>query len=594
MHSLARSFAATGRVPRAAAALLVGVLLAAVAVAPSVPARAASLTQVTNFGSNPGNLLMFRYVPAGLPANAPLVVALHGCTQSASSYDDEPGWTVLADRWKFVLVLPQQQTSNNSSQCFDWFQSGDITRGQGEALSVKQMVDETKSEYSIAPGRVFVTGLSAGGAFTAVMLATYPDVFSAGAIVAGIPYGCATTVSAAYGCMSPGVDLAPQQWGDKVRAASSWTGPWPRVSLWQGTSDTTVAPMNMTELMQQWTDVAGADQTPDVQDTVKGYPHKVYRDASGRAAVETYSITGMGHGTPIDPGTATDQCGTPAAYILDANICSSYFIGQWFGLDNADHTAPTVSLTAPTNGATVSGTVTMTASASDDVGVARVEFLVDGAVVATDTAAPWSAAWNSSAATNGGHTLAARAYDAAGNAATSAGVGVTVTGGQAAGLTEHFSDRDGNGDYYDSPGWSTTSWSAVTVDHTGTAGSESAYGYASSGAGCATGTVRQVLSRSVTLGSAPTLSYARQLALYAAVNTSTTASFRVTVNGTVVDSRSVTYGNYAESGWNVRSGIDLSAYAGRTVTLAFEVTAYSNVCVEVSSQAWVDDVVVSG
>ena len=100
------------------------------------PAAAAGATEVTSFGTNPGALKMFRYVPAGLPAGAPLVVAMHGCTQSAAAYDEEPGWVALAERWQFAVVLPEQQTANNSSRCFNWYENGDITRGSGEALSI--------------------------------------------------------------------------------------------------------------------------------------------------------------------------------------------------------------------------------------------------------------------------------------------------------------------------------------------------------------------------------------------------------------------------------------------------------------------------
>ena len=109
--------------------------------------------------------------------------------------------------------------------------------------------------------------------------------------------------------------------------------------------------------MDQWTNVHGIDQTADVSDTVAGYPHKVYKTAAGVARVETYTITGMGHGTPVDPGTGESQCGTAGAYILDVNICSSYYIARFFGLDNLDGVPPTVAITAPANGAGVSGTV---------------------------------------------------------------------------------------------------------------------------------------------------------------------------------------------------------------------------------------------
>ena len=242
---------------------------------------AQSLTQVTGFGSNPGALTMYKYVPSGLPANAPLVVALHGCAQSASNYDAETGWILLADRWKFALLLPEQTTGNNSSRCFNWFEVGDIARGSGEALSIKQMVDRMKTDHFSDPARVFVTGLSAGGAFTSVMLATYPDVFAGGAIVAGVPYNCGTGVTNAFSCMNPGSDLSPAAWGNKVRAASSHGGPWPRVSIWHGDADTTVRPANANESMEQWTNVHGIDQTPDVNDTIGGFPHKVWRNSAG-------------------------------------------------------------------------------------------------------------------------------------------------------------------------------------------------------------------------------------------------------------------------------------------------------------------------
>jgi len=124
--------------PTVLTALLAALL--SVLLAPA-PASAASLQEVTGFGSNPGALKMYRYVPDGLPAGRPVVVALHGCTQNAAGYASGTGWTTLADRWGFSVVLPQQQSGNNLSQCFNWFESADIKRGQGEAASVAQMVE---------------------------------------------------------------------------------------------------------------------------------------------------------------------------------------------------------------------------------------------------------------------------------------------------------------------------------------------------------------------------------------------------------------------------------------------------------------------
>ncbi len=423
-------------------------VLAALLAMSAFCAPASAQVEVTGFGSNPGNLRMFKYVPSGLPAGAPMVVAMHGCAQSAASYDAESGWQLLADRWRFALLLPQQQSANNSSSCFNWFETGDTARGQGEALSIKQMVDRMLADHGVAPTRVYVTGLSAGGAMTSVMLATYPDVFAGGAIVAGLPHRCATSQSAAFSCMNPGSDLTPAQWGDKVRAASAWTGPWPIVSIWHGDADFTVRPMNATESMEQWTNVHGIDQTADLADTVGGFPHKVYKNGSGKALVETYSITGMGHGTPVDPGTGETQCGTAGAYLLDVNLCSSYYIGRFFGLDNLDGVPPTATLTSPADGATVSGNVALTATASDNIGVERVEFLLDGALIGSDASAPYAANWNSATATNGAHTLHARAVDVAGNTGASAPVGVTVTGGgQTAPITAQFANENANDGY---------------------------------------------------------------------------------------------------------------------------------------------------
>lgn len=406
-------------------------------------------TEVTGFGSNPGNLRMFKYVPPGLPANAPLVVAMHGCSQNAASYDAETGWQMLAQRWQFALLLPQQQGANNSSTCFNWFDAVDTSRGSGEALSIKQMVDRMQADHSGDPARVYVTGLSAGGAMTSAMMAAYPEIFAGGAIVAGLPYRCATSQSAAFSCMNPGTDLTPAQWGDKVRAASSHTGAWPVVSIWHGDGDYVVRPANLTESMQQWTNVHGIDQTADVSDTVGGFPHKVYKDAGGTPRVETYTITGMGHGTPVDPGTGETQCGTAGAYILDVNLCSSYYIGHFWSLDNLDGDAPTVSLTAPANGANLSGMVTVSATASDDIGVDRVEFLLDGTLLGSDASAPYSISWNSATASTGNHSLQARAFDLVDNVGTSAAVTVNVLEGSGGGtpLLAEFSNEDANDGY---------------------------------------------------------------------------------------------------------------------------------------------------
>ncbi|HEY0529977.1 MAG TPA: PHB depolymerase family esterase [Actinoplanes sp.] len=295
------------------------------------PAHAATgLTQVGSFGSNPGALHMYSYVPTDLPSGRPVVVALHGCGQSASDYYGHSGWPKYADLYRAALVFPEQTSSNNPLSCFNWYVNGDITRGAGEALSIKQMVDYAVATYGSDPRKVYVTGLSAGGAMTAVMLATYPDVFAGGAVVAGLPYNCGTV------CQYQAQTKTPSQWGDLVRAADpGFTGQRPRVAIWYGTSDTTVVPANATELRDQFTDAAGIPPTATGSVALSG---GTTEDLYG-TSVALFKVPGIGHGTPVDPGSSESQCGTTGTYYL-ASICSSYYIAQFWGLTGGSSTPP--------------------------------------------------------------------------------------------------------------------------------------------------------------------------------------------------------------------------------------------------------------
>jgi len=298
----------------------------------------AALDAVTGFGSNPGNLAMYRYVPQGMPQNAPLVVALHGCTQTAADFSGN-GLNALADKHKFYVVYPQQNTANNPVSCFDWWgqynnpaNKANITRGQGENLSIKQMVDKTMSDFSVDRSRVFVVGFSSGAAMAAVMLAAWPDVFAAGAIDAGVPYDCpSTSNSDVWQCMSPGKSLAASDWATRVKNAfPGYNGAYPRVTIWQGSQDTTVATMNEGELVKQWTAVHGLPATPFATEMIDGYPRSTYMDGNHRVWVESWSITGMPHGFAVDPANG---CGTASQYLVDKKICTAKHIVSFFGID---------------------------------------------------------------------------------------------------------------------------------------------------------------------------------------------------------------------------------------------------------------------
>ncbi|GAA1951409.1 extracellular catalytic domain type 1 short-chain-length polyhydroxyalkanoate depolymerase [Kitasatospora viridis] len=394
----------------------------------SASAAGGTFQQVTGFGSNPGNLAMYSYAPAGLPAGAPLVVALHGCAQTATDYYDDSGWPKYADLYGFAVVFPQTDAANNSLSCFNWFDSTKDTRGNGEAASVVQMVAKAEALYGSDSHRVFVTGLSAGGGLTADLLADYPDMFAGGAVDSGLPAQCATTETAASGCQYGSQNLTPAQWGDKVRASDpGYTGPWPRVAIWQGTADTTVQPVNGTELRDQWTNTWGIGQTPSSTASLPGGTTLTsYDDASGNPAVQLYSINGMGHGLAVDPGSATNQCGTTGAYFLSA-ICSSYYTAQFWGL--AGGTTGT-GLPAPT-GLTVSGTTATSVSLTWQPvsGASSYDVYRDG-TQANASPVTGTTYTDSGLAAGTSHSYTVAAVDASGNVGTqSAAVTATTSGG---------------------------------------------------------------------------------------------------------------------------------------------------------------------
>jgi len=298
------------------------------------PAAAANdrLADLGPIGDNQGNLLARCYVPQGLEGPAPLVVVLHGCTQNAALYDHGSGWSALADKNGFILLFPEQQRANNPMLCFNWFQEGDTRRGMGEAASIRAMIAAMASAHDVDPDRIFVTGLSAGGAMASVMLAAYPEVFAGGAIIAGVAYGCASGVAEAFDCMGGRARSDARELGAKVRRASAHKGPWPRVQVWQGSADSTIVPSNADAIVLQWTNLHGLGPKPDRTDSVETYPRRSWLAADGTPLIEHYTITGMAHGIPLDPRTGDGESGRAGAHMLDVGLSSTDRIAAFFGI----------------------------------------------------------------------------------------------------------------------------------------------------------------------------------------------------------------------------------------------------------------------
>jgi poly(hydroxyalkanoate) depolymerase family esterase len=285
---------------------------------------------------NPGNL-RFLLLGTGRSRNVPLVVILHGCGQEAEAYARNTGWLTLAARHRFALLLVEQRAVNNPDLCFNWFSPLHNRRHLGEAASIAAAIQQLSHSGMIDPAKVFITGLSAGGAMASVMLATYPELFAAGAIIAGVPYGCANWVTGAPECMSGSARIAATDLASFVQRASPHKGPWPRISVWHGSDDERVVPTNGADIVGQWRTVHGLRARPHLIEAVAGHPHRVWLDRSGRPAVEQYEVTGLGHGTPIASQKGSDRLGKAGHNVVDSSISSTARIADFFGLNSSQH-----------------------------------------------------------------------------------------------------------------------------------------------------------------------------------------------------------------------------------------------------------------
>lgn len=314
---------------------------------------------------NPGNLRAYYFPPKDLPPNSPLVVALHGCGQKACDYDDETGWIALARKYKFAVLLPEQQDfelhsgilKGNKGKCFNWWLTSRGDRRQGEPKSIMNMIKHMVNDFHVDPQRIYITGLSAGGAMTITMLAHYPECFAGGAPMAGVPFNCAgkwPPHAVAEECMcldvegvqaSEGVFLGMEEWivqlklrgkdyaahraqcvrmeepiAQRNKKAWSWANlvrtmnptntEWPRISIWQGANDPIVAPVNMKRLMLQWTELHRLDPAKgtSVQEPAASpyqVEHTTYADKRGRILVETYLVASEVPGHPLEKVPAT-------------------------------------------------------------------------------------------------------------------------------------------------------------------------------------------------------------------------------------------------------------------------------------------------
>ncbi|HEX2815260.1 MAG TPA: PHB depolymerase family esterase [Phenylobacterium sp.] len=282
---------------------------------------------------------MLTYRPRRGGKGMPLVVVLHGCAQGAETFARQAGWLALADRYGFVVVAAEQSGANNPNRCFNWFEPKDTRRGEGESASIAAMVAHAVRTEGVDPMQVYVTGLSAGGAMTAVMLVAYPEVFAGGAVVAGLPYGVAQGMMGAMQAMQGGGSQTPTELGDLVRNAEPACLP-ARIAIWHGDSDYTVRPQNASDVARQWADLHGLSGETGMSETLSDRTRTVWRAGdSSETLIELNLVHGLGHGAPLS-AAGEDGVGSAGPYMLEAGISSSLEIARFWGL--AEGAAPSV------------------------------------------------------------------------------------------------------------------------------------------------------------------------------------------------------------------------------------------------------------
>ena len=293
--------------------------------------------EVMDFGTNPGNLSLFYYVPKNIKENAPMVVVLHGCGQGATAAAELTGWNKLADEYGFYVMYPQQHFPNNPQHCFNWFKNNEIERGKGECESIKQMVDYMLKKFKVDNKNIFVTGMSAGAAMSVVMIATQPGMFKAAAIFAGGPYKPGSNIFSSSGSMVWGVNKTPEEWGDLVwRQNPAFKLKYPRVIIFHGTKDPVVNFRSANEIVEQWTYLHQADSVPTKTDSVylgaSDVTRFAYYNKEKEEAVVFYKVKDLGHAIPVNPGECANEGGKTGIFSTDKSFYSTFYTACEFGL----------------------------------------------------------------------------------------------------------------------------------------------------------------------------------------------------------------------------------------------------------------------
>ena len=273
-----------------------------------------------SYRNEAGSLAYKLYIPSGYRGQAlPLVVMLHGCTQSPDDFAAGTGMNALAEEHTCLVAYPAQSTAANASKCWNWFSPADQQRGQGEPSLIAGITREVMRDHSVDPQRVYVAGLSAGGAAASIMGTTYPDLYAAIGVHSGLACGVASNLPSAFAAMHQG-DAASMPRSDMASAPEGSRRIVPTI-VFHGDRDATVHPRNGDHVIAQ--SRATTITTPELQTIVHhgrvpgghAYSRTLHVDSSGQTILEQWVVHGAGHawsgGSPA--GSYTDPRGPDAA-----------------------------------------------------------------------------------------------------------------------------------------------------------------------------------------------------------------------------------------------------------------------------------------
>ena len=274
-----------------------------------------------SFSNDAGTRAYKLYVPANYSSTAttrvPLVVMLHGCTQSPDDFAAGTRMNALAERHGFLVAYPAQAANANGSRCWNWFRGQDQSRDRGEPALIAGITREVVRNYRIDEARIFVAGLSAGAAMSVILGAEYPELFAAVGAHSGLPQGAAHDVASAFGAMKGGPATARRSRADDAAAPGSQ--PLVPTIVFHGDADQTVVPRNGDAIVEQ----AGAAGDSRLSASVKrggsadgrGYTLTVYTDDAGKPRLEHWVLHGAGHAWSggSSEGSYTDANGPDAS-----------------------------------------------------------------------------------------------------------------------------------------------------------------------------------------------------------------------------------------------------------------------------------------